>query len=94
MSDEKGYPMTTLQKRKMEQLIDRRQYDEARKFLDGLVKQGDKEAQALRADMDITYPVTKVQKAAKGVNRVVFAIALGVLALFALVAILTAINLY
>lgn len=86
--------MTTLQKRKMEQLIDRRQYDEARKFLDQLVKQGDKEAQAFRADMDITYPVTTAQKAAKSVNRVVFAIALGVLALFALVAILTAINLY
>lgn len=86
--------MTELQKRKFEKLIDTRQYESARKFLDQLVKTGDKEAQALRMDMDITYPVTTAQKAAKGVNRIVFVIALGILALFILVAVLTAIKLY
>jgi hypothetical protein len=86
--------MTELQKRQFHKLIDTRQYDSARKMLDKLKAQGDKEAIMLRADMDITYPVTTAQKAAKGVNRIVFYIALGVLALFILVAILTAINLY
>lgn len=86
--------MTPLQKRQFEQMIDRRQLDQARKYLDSLIARGDKEAQAFRADMDITYPVTAAQKAAKGANRIVFAIALGILGLFILVAILTAINLY
>lgn len=76
--------MTPLQQRKFEKLIDTRQYDSARTFLDGLIKQGDKEAQALRADMDITYPVTTAQKAAKGVNRLVFATLVGFLGLMLL----------
>lgn len=86
--------MTPLQKREFERLIDKRQFDSARAYLDRLIKAGDKEASAFRADMDITYPVTTAQKAARGANRIVFAIALGILALFVLVAILTAINLY
>jgi hypothetical protein len=86
--------MTPLQTRKVEQLIDRRQYDAARAYLDGLAQKGDKDAKAMRADMDITYPVTRAQQAAKGANRIVFVIVLGILALFILVAILTAIKLY
>lgn len=76
--------MTPLQKRKFEQLIDRRQYDSARKFLDGLAQAGDKEAKTLRLDMDITYPITTAQKAAKGLNRIVFAVMLGIAGIFLL----------
>lgn len=76
--------MTPLQKRQFEQMIDRRQFETARKYLDRLIAAGDKEAKAFRADMDITYPVTTAQKAAKGLNRIVFAVCLMIAGVFVL----------
>ena len=74
--------MTPLQTRKVQQMIDHRQYASARQYLYTL--KDDTDAKAMLADMAITYPETKIDKAAKGVNRTVFAVAVGFLGLLLL----------
>lgn len=73
--------MSPLQQQKFQHLINTGRHAAARTFLDELVRQGDADAQALRADMDITYPVTKSEKAIQGVNRLALYILFAVLAL-------------
>jgi chemotaxis methyl-accepting protein methylase len=69
-------PMTPLQRRRIQQLIDQRQYDKARELLGKLT--GDKEAQAMLEDMAITYPVTRLEKGAKAANKIVFYVLLAI----------------
>lgn len=62
--------MTPLQRRRIEQLIDQRQYDKARELLGKL--KDDKEAQSMLEDMAITYPETALSKGAKAANKAIF----------------------
>lgn len=80
--------MTPLQKDKFQRLIATRQYDAARAMLDELKAKGNQEAAELRADMDITYPVTvtekRVKEAAKWGNRILFGVLLFIAGVFVL----------
>ena len=68
--------MTPMQKRRIDQLIDERQYDKARQLLRKLPE--DKEAKAMLEDMAITYPETTATKFAKGANKAIFYVVLAI----------------
>lgn len=74
--------MTPLQKRRIEQLIDKGQYEQARRLLRKLPH--DKEARDMLSDMAITYPVTRGEKAIKSINKVGLYVMLAILSLIAI----------
>lgn len=75
--------MTPMQKRRIEQLIDRGQYIQARMLLKKLTN--DQDAQAMLAEMAIAYPETGLERANEASKRILLYVFVGVVALIALV---------
>lgn len=68
--------MTELQRKKLDNLLNTGRHAAARKFLDELAASGDKDAKTLRADMEITYPVSGMEKADKVARKFLMSLVL------------------
>lgn len=74
--------MTPNQKQHIQNLMANGRQEQARTLLDRLAKEkNDKDAILMRAELETMYPETKVMKAAKGANKIVFYVLLAIVIL-------------